>query len=81
MREINQPNGDNEMKNYNVEQVFENGDRHTGDDMSKVDAITEATRLSVKFDDRNIFIRCAGNGGAGCYLNPDGNHNLTGLAW
>ena len=69
------------MKNYNVEQVFETGDVHGGERMSKAAAIAEAARLSGKFSDRQIFISCAGNGNFGCYLNPDGNHELTGKAW
>ena len=69
------------MKKYNVEQVFETGPRQIGDDMSKASAIAEAVHLSNKFDDRNIFISCGGKGGEGCYLNPDGNHEITGIAW
>lgn len=69
------------MKKYYVLHVFENGDRHEEEGMSKSDAVKEAKRLAEKFDDRKIFITTSGNSGQGCYYNPDGNHDITGQAW
>ena len=70
-------------KPYTIVQSFENGDRHEkGESMTKAQAIKLAKSLAAKFqDDRNIFITCAGNGGYGCYLNPDGNHDISGKKW
>ena len=69
------------MKKYYVLHVFKNGDRYENEFPSKNDAVKEATRLSEKFDDRKIFITTSGNSGQGCYLNPDGNHGITGYSW
>jgi hypothetical protein len=69
-------------KTYAIEMVgLTDLENHTFEDMPLEEAKSEIKRLKVQFPDRKFFLVTGGNGGVGCYLNPDGNHSITGKAW
>ena len=70
------------MKAYTVEQVGPTDlERHDFDPMTLENAKRLIRKCKVAFPRRKYFLSTSGNSGLGCYLNPDGNHSLTGVAW
>ena len=51
------------------------------DPMSRRVAIAKIAELKKEYPDSKFFLMTGGNGGMGCYLNPDGDHDITGKAW
>jgi hypothetical protein len=70
------------MKKYTIEMQGITADEcYDFDPLPLADAKREIAALKLRFPARKFFLSTAGNSGMGCYLNPDGNHDITGKAW
>lgn len=70
------------MKMYTVEQAGPTDlESHTFESMTLENAKKLIRECKAAFPMRKYFLSTAGNSGLGCYLNPDGNHSITGVAW
>lgn len=67
---------------YNVENLSESGEYSVVSGLSKREAIKTAREAAEKYPDNSIFITWfrASDGQHG-YLNPSGDHAITGQAW
>lgn len=67
---------------YTIEIATINGEDYPETGLTKSAAITAARKYAEKYPQKRIFISWfRGSDGQHGYLNPDGNHDITGEAW